>query len=98
SPSTMADGLRSLSIGERNFQVLVERGLADEIVTVDEGQIAEATVLAWTRLKLALEPSGAVPLAAFVAGKLSHLPRPLVLILSGGNFDPAGLAKLLRET
>ncbi|HUZ88207.1 MAG TPA: threonine/serine dehydratase [Candidatus Acidoferrales bacterium] len=98
SPATMADGLRSLSIGERNFQVLVERGLADEIVTVDEGQIAEATELAWTRLKLALEPSGAVPLAAFVAGKLSHLPRPLALILSGGNFDPAGLAKLLGET
>jgi len=98
APATSADGLRSLSLGDRGFAVLVGAGGADAIVTVDEEQIGAATALAWTRLKLALEPSAALPLAAFSAGLLDRMPAPWGLILSGGNFDPAVVAGMLGLT
>lgn len=96
SPDTMADGVRTISIGERNFDVIVRHRLVDGIVTVSEEEIAEATRVAWLRLKLALEPTGALPLAAFLAGKLpSPATGATVLLLSGGNANPAVVARLL---
>ncbi len=96
SPDTMADGVRTTSIGERNFDVIVRHRLVDAIVTVSEEEIAEATRVAWLRLKLALEPTGALPLAAFLAGKLpSPAGGATVLLLSGGNANPAVVARLL---
>jgi threonine dehydratase len=95
TPPTIADGVRLLSIGERNFEVIVERGLVEDIVTVSEAEITAATVLAWRRLKLALEPTAALPLAAWVAGRLGR--GRAALILSGGNFEPAVVARLLRD-
>jgi threonine dehydratase len=97
APATIADGLRSLSIGDRGFEVIVERGLVDEVVTVSEAQIEAAMLAAWSRLHLVVEPSGAVPLAALLAGRLPAAtagPRT-VLLLSGGNVDPALAARLL---
>lgn len=93
TPGTIADGVRVLSIGQRNFEVIVRRGLVDDIVAVSEAEIAEATAIAWLRLKLALEPTAALPLAAFLAGRLG--PGPAAIVLSGGNFDPAVVAGLL---
>ncbi|MGH7775808.1 MAG: threonine ammonia-lyase [Candidatus Dormibacterales bacterium] len=97
SPDTIADGVRVVRIGERNFDVMVERGLVDDIVTVSEEEIEEAVRVAWSRLKLALEPTGALPLAAHLAGKIRG-PRDdglTALILTGGNFDPATVARIL---
>jgi threonine dehydratase len=93
-PATLADGVRTMAVGERTFEVMFEQGLVDEIVTVTEEQIAAAAALAWTRLHLALEPTGALPLAAFVSGKLRH--GRTGLILSGGNANLETVAKLLR--
>jgi threonine dehydratase len=95
-PKTIADGVRTTAIGKRNFEVMVEQGLVDEIVTVSEEEIARATVTAWTRLKLALEPTGALPLAAYLAGKLPKSGRT-ALILSGGNANLALVARLVGE-
>ena len=93
SPKTLADGVRTTAIGARNFEVMFAHGLVDEIVTVTEGEIANATVVAWTRLHLALEPTGALPLAAYLSGKL---PRGLTgLIISGGNANLRTVATLL---
>jgi len=93
SPKTLADGVRTTAIGARNFEVMFGHGLVDEIVTVTEGEIANATVVAWTRLHLALEPTGALPLAAYLSGKL---PRGLTgLIISGGNANLRTVATLL---
>ncbi len=103
APDTIADGVRTLSIGERNFEVLVENRTIDAIVTVTETEIEEALLTAWLRLKLALEPTGALPLAAYLAGKLPKLLKPApgrgpaALILTGGNFDPAAVARLLAS-
>lgn len=107
-PTTIADGVRTTSIGRRNFEVMVQRRLVDEIVTVTEDEIATATITAWTRLKLAVEPTGALPLAAYLAGKLDTKQdsedrqdnsriQNRALILSGGNADQALIAKLLSR-
>ena len=96
SPETIADGVRPVAIGLRSFEVMVTQGLVDDIVTVSEEEIARATRVAWLRLKLALEPTGALPLAAHLAGKLPESPGPVGLILSGGNADPRLVARLLR--
>ena len=105
-PTTIADGVRTVSIGRRNFEVMVEKRLVDAVVTVTEAEIESAVVTAWTRLKLALEPTGALPLAAYLAAKLPAAAAspgrsdaaPTALILSGGNFDPALVARLLTSS
>ena len=66
----------------------------DEVVTVNEDEIAEAVRVAWSRLHLALEPTGALPLAAYLAGKLPG--GRTGLILSGGNANLETVATLLR--
>jgi threo-3-hydroxy-L-aspartate ammonia-lyase len=96
APDTIADGVRLLAIGRRNFEVMVERGLIDDIVTVTEAEIQETLLRAWLELKLAIEPSGALPLAAFLAGKLPDRGRPVGLVLSGGNASLDLVARLLR--
>jgi len=93
APATIADGVRTTAIGERTFEVMFGQKLVDEIVTVTEEEIAAAVALAWIRLHLALEPTGALPLAAYMSGKL-HGDR-VGLILTGGNANLQTVAKLL---
>jgi len=95
APATLADGVRTTAIGERTFEVMFGQGLVDEIVIVTEEEIAAAVVLAWTRLHLALEPTGALTLAAYAAGKLRG--GRAGLILSGGNANLETVAKLLNH-
>jgi threonine dehydratase len=97
APDTIADGVRLLSIGRRNFEVMVERSLVEDIVTVTEAEIEDALLRAWLELKLAIEPSAALPLAAFLAGKLPDDGRPIGLVLSGGNASLELVARLLRS-
>jgi threonine dehydratase len=93
APATIADGVRTTAIGQRNFEVMFANGLVDEIVTVTEGEIATAVRVAWTRLHIAIEPTGALPLAAYLTGKL---PKGRAgMILSGGNANLETVAKLL---
>jgi threonine dehydratase len=93
APATLADGVRTTAIGERTFETMFRQGLVDEIVTVTEDEIAAAVALAWTRLHLALEPTGALPLAAYAAGKLRG--GRAGLILTGGNANLKTVATLL---
>jgi len=97
SPQTIADGVRTTAIGRKNFEVMVERRLVDGIVTVTEDEIKDAVRAAWTRTKLALEPTGVLPLAAYLAGKLPapEPPHATALILSGGNANLAVIAQIL---
>lgn len=84
APKTRADGVRTLSLGEKTFPVLRMR--VDGILTVSEGAILEAERLLFTRLKQVVEPTGALPLAAVLEHGES-LPQRLALLLSGGNRD-----------
>ena len=91
---TIADGLRAVQPGERTFQIN-QRLLAD-VVTVDEPAIIEAMWFCFARLKVVVEPSGAVPLAALLAGAVRAAGRRTAVVLSGGNVDPADFAALLQ--
>jgi threonine dehydratase len=94
-PDTIADGLRASQPGELTFAV--NGKLLDDIVTVDEGAIIEAMRFCFTRLKLVVEPSGAVPLAALQTGAVAASGRRTAVVLSGGNIDPGNLAALLTS-
>ena len=95
SPTTLADGVRTTAIGRRNFEVMFKNGLVDEIVTVSEDEIAEAVRIAWSRLRLALEPTGCLPLAAHLAGKL---PKGRTgMVLSGGNANLQTVSTILSN-
>jgi threo-3-hydroxy-L-aspartate ammonia-lyase len=92
APVTLADGVRSLCVGERPFEVM--RRLVDEIVTVTEDELREALALAWSRTKQLIEPSAALPLAALRAGAVRARGAAGV-ILTGGNVDVAPLVAAL---
>jgi threonine dehydratase len=91
-PATMADGVRSLCVGERSFEVM--RRLVDEIVTVTEDELRDALALAWSRTKQLIEPTAALPIAALRAGAAGRARRAGI-ILTGGNVDVAPLAATL---
>ena len=92
APRTIADGLRG-SIGARNFELL--RTHVDEVVTVSEAEIVAAMRVVLDDLKLLIEPSSAVPVAAALAGRLGPAGSRLGIVLSGGNVD-LGLCPFLR--
>ncbi len=83
-PKTVADGLLT-SLGDKTFPII--KRLVDEIVTVSDESILKAMKLIWERAKLVVEPSGAVPLAALLDGKLNLAGKKAGVILSGGNVD-----------
>ena len=93
---TLCDSLETPSTGELTFPILRERLSA--IVTVSDSEVAEALRLAFSTLKLVVEPGGAVGLAALMAGKVPEAaPGACVgLVLSGGNVDPDLFARVLR--
>jgi threonine dehydratase len=83
-PDTIADGLRT-SLGDKTFAIIHRH--VDDIVTVEDHIIIEAMRLIWERMKLVVEPSAAVPLAALLAGRLEVGGLRIGVILSGGNVD-----------
>ena len=92
---TMADGLRTFSVGELPWQHISTQ--VHDIVTVTEQEIADATRRLLLEARLVAEPSGAVAAAAYL-----HHPELLpggrtVAVLSGGNIDPAVLLALLSD-
>jgi threo-3-hydroxy-L-aspartate ammonia-lyase len=90
-PRTIADGLQTPSPGELTWEV--GSRLVDEIVTVTDEQIVAAMRFAFERLKLVVEPSGAVGLAAVLEG-IVEAPS-LGVIVSGGNVDAGRFASLV---
>ena len=85
NPRTIADGLRT-SLGEKTFEVIRKR--VDEIVTIGEEEIVEAMRFIWQRMKLVVEPSGAVSLAPVIKGMITAGRKLRVgVIISGGNVD-----------
>jgi len=91
-PPTIADGLRTTKPGQWNFPII--RRLADDVLLVTENEIRETVKFILTRMKLVVEPSGAVAAAAVLAGKLPQRFQRIGIILSGGNVDLETLAGL----
>ncbi len=94
---TIADGLRTQSVGERNFAHI--QAFVDGIVTVTEAEIRAAMRAIVAATRLVPEPSGAVSTAALLF-HADQLPayRRAVAVVSGGNVDPAMLAEVLTES
>ena len=94
---TIADGLRTQSVGKRNFAHI--QAFVDGIITVTESEIRAAMRAIVARTRLVPEPSGAVAAAALMFHG-AQLPdfTTAVAVVSGGNVDPAQLAGILTET
>lgn len=92
-PETVADGLRTPSLGRLTFPLV--RAHVDEMRTVREEEIVRAMRWVWTRLKLVVEPSAAVPVAALLAAGGEFRGARVGIVLSGGNVDPTAAAAML---
>jgi threonine dehydratase len=90
-PRTIADGLQTHAPGEHTWEV--GSRLVDDIVTVTDAQMVEAMRFAFERLKLVVEPSGAVGIAAVLNGLVSG--DRIGIVVSGGNIGAARFAELL---
>lgn len=91
-PPTACDSLQTTRVSPLTFEVLARRGA--EGVAVSEADVAAAQRFAAERLRLVVEPGGAVALAALLTGKVTPTDGMLVL-LSGGNVDRAAYARVL---
>ena len=92
-PHTIADGLQSPSPGELTFEVNKRR--VDDVVTVSEDEIVAAMTFLFDRMKLVTEPSGAVGIAALLAGRVRG--ARIGVVISGGNVGAARFAELLSR-
>ena len=85
NPQTIADGARTPSLGTLTFQII--RALAHDIVVVTEDAIIGAMQFLWERMKLVVEPTGALGVAALLSGVISADRKNVGVIISGGNVD-----------
>ena len=92
APRTIADGARTLALGERPFAIL--QSCLDSVVLVDDEWTLRATWLLMTRTKMVVEPTGALAFAAVLAGKVAS--DRVVCLISGGNADLADLGTRFR--
>jgi threonine dehydratase len=84
NPNTIADGLLT-SLGDKTFPIIKE--FVEDILLVDDLSIIQAMKLIWQRMKIVVEPSAAVPLAAILNNRIRFKNSKIAIILSGGNVD-----------
>jgi threonine dehydratase len=94
-PATIADGLRTPAPGKITFPIVREK--VEQVLLVSEAEIKAALRFLLTRMKLLVEPSGAVAAAALLHGKLPAGIGSAGVILSGGNVDLGVLADVCGE-
>ncbi|MEA3041370.1 MAG: threonine dehydratase [Sphingomonadales bacterium] len=94
-PPTRCDALQTLRVSPLTFGVLDERGAT--AVAVSEEEVERAVAFAFRHLRLVAEPGGAAALAAALAGKAGPLDERSVVVVSGGNVDPALYAQILAR-
>ncbi|MGE5609054.1 MAG: threonine ammonia-lyase [Bacillota bacterium] len=92
---TLADGLAIAEVGQRCFEIA--RRLVDQVILVDEVQIATSILRLLELEKMVLEGAGAVPLAAAVDPALCLSGKKVVLVLSGGNIDVTLIARIIER-
>jgi threonine dehydratase len=94
-PLSLAEALRSPFVGNHCLEHALK--YVDDVVTVSDEEIVEAMNLAWTRLKLLVEPGGASSLAAVTAKKINFpAGSKVVCIFSGGNVDLHKLSDIFK--
>jgi threonine dehydratase len=94
APNTFCDALQTPRVSPITFGILQSRGAS--ALAVSDAEVAEAVRFAWEQHELVVEPGGAVALAALLTGKLEP-QADTVVVLSGGNVDPALHARIVSE-
>jgi threonine dehydratase len=93
-PVTIADGARTPSLGQITFPLIQQN--VDDMTTASDAEIVTAMRFLWERVKLVVEPTGALGLAAVLAGRIDVRGRRTGIILSGGNVDLAAALRLFE--
>ncbi|MBD2436634.1 threo-3-hydroxy-L-aspartate ammonia-lyase [Nostoc sp. FACHB-110] len=94
NPQTIADGVRTPSLGKLTFPLVLN--YVDDMVTVSETAIINAMFFIWERLKIVVEPTGALAAAALFEGVVKAPGARVGVIISGGNVDLAQICKKLE--
>lgn len=94
APPSLCDALLAPTPGSLTFPILKKNVHSGLVVSVDE--VCAAICYAFTKLKLVLEPGGAVALAAVLSGKIDTADKNIAVVLSGGNIDPALFAQIIH--
>jgi len=92
NPETIADGARTPSLGRLTFPLV--RAHVDDMITVSDDDLVRAMRFVWERMKLVVEPTGVLGLAAAFRGKVDVAGKRVGVVLSGGNVDLAWAAGL----
>ncbi|WP_199248345.1 threo-3-hydroxy-L-aspartate ammonia-lyase [[Phormidium] sp. ETS-05] len=85
NPQTIADGARTPSLGQLTYPIILN--YVHDMVTVSEEDIINATLFLWERMKIVVEPTGALATAALLAGAIPEPEARIGVIVSGGNVD-----------
>ena len=92
-PQTIADGARTPSLGRYTFALVMRH--VDDMLTVDDGELLGSMIYIWERMKIVVEPTGALGACALLEKKLDAKGLRVGVILSGGNVDVRSIAALL---
>ncbi|MDH4094256.1 MAG: threo-3-hydroxy-L-aspartate ammonia-lyase [Betaproteobacteria bacterium] len=92
-PDTIADGARTMSLGALTFSIIREN--VSDFLTVTDDELLHWMFFLWERMKIVVEPTGALAACALLAGKLDARGRKIGVVISGGNVDLGWAAKQL---
>jgi len=92
-PDTIAEGLRTTAPGAITWPIA--NAIVDDFVTVGDDEIRDAMRLLFSRVKIVVEPAGAVPVAAVLFGKTGASGKRVGVVISGGNVDAQTFARLI---
>jgi threonine dehydratase len=93
-PDTIADGARTTSLGRITFALLIRH--VDDMLTVSDTELLKSMFFLWERMKVVVEPTGALAACALLERKLDAQGKRVGVVLSGGNVDLAWAARVLK--
>ncbi len=95
-PDTIADGARTPSLGKLTFPIVLR--YVDDMLTVSDDELRRAMFFLWERMKMVVEPTGALAFAALFSGKLETKGLRVGVVISGGNVDLRWAAAQIDKT
>ena len=93
NPATIADGARTSSAGKLTFPLILHH--VRDMLTVTDAELLGAMTYLWERMKIVVEPTGALGAAAALSGRVDLKGKKAGVVISGGNVDMAAIPKLL---
>ncbi len=96
SVNTVADGMRTLSVGSLNFEII--RKFVDDVITIRDADIFPMMKFFFERMKIVVEPTGAVAPAAAMINASGYRGKRICAVISGGNVDPVIFREILQHS